>query len=77
MASERAYTARVLPRGVIRGFADAVIRRDLGGLGRALAILIGFASTALGYVTGSLRVEQAARERGYTGLRPASPTAKG
>ena len=77
LASERAYTARVLPRGVIRGFADAVIRRDLGGLGRALAILIGFASTALGYFTGSLRVEQAARERGYTGLRPASPTAKG
>jgi GT2 family glycosyltransferase len=69
LASERAYTARVLPRGVVRGVGDAVLRRDARGLGRAAAIVIGFSATALGYLSGSLRVEQAARERGFSGLR--------
>ena len=69
LESERAYTARILPRGVLRGLADVVLRRDPSGIGRAAAIVIGFTSTALGYVSGTLRVEQAARERGYTGMR--------
>ena len=69
LESERSYTIRVLPQGVLRGMADAVVRRDPSGLGRAAAIVIGFAVTGLGYVTGTIRVEQAARERGYTGLQ--------
>ena len=70
LSSERSYTARVLPRGVLRGVGDVFLRRDVAGLGRSAAIVLGFTATALGYLTGTLRVEQAARERGYTGLRP-------
>ena len=69
LESERAYTARILPQGVLRGVADAVVRRDPSGLGRAAAIVVGFGSTVLGYLAGTLRVEHAARERGYAGLQ--------
>jgi glucosyl-dolichyl phosphate glucuronosyltransferase len=51
LASERLYTLRVLPRGVVRGLADA-ITGDLGGLGRAGAIVAGLSITTAGYVVG-------------------------
>lgn len=52
LAAERAYTLRTLPRGVLRGLADATLRRDAAGLGRAGAIAAGLALTAGGYATG-------------------------
>ncbi|GLW98710.1 glycosyltransferase family 2 protein [Microtetraspora sp. NBRC 16547] len=55
LSSERDYTFRTLPLGVLRGLGDAV-RGDLAGLGRAAAILIGLAWTAWGYLVGGLRV---------------------
>jgi len=51
LATERQYVARVLPRGVLRG-ASAAFRGDIGGLGRAGAIIGGFAATFIGYVSG-------------------------
>jgi glycosyltransferase involved in cell wall biosynthesis len=51
LASERTYVARVLPRGVARGCADAA-RGDLAGLGRAAAIVAGLAFVAAGYARG-------------------------
>src|SRR5579884_2060299 len=51
LASERAYATRVLPLGVARGLLDAV-RGDLGGLGRAGAIIAGLAITAAAYLYG-------------------------
>ena len=54
LSSERSYTFRTLPRGVLRGLGD-FLRGDPGGLGRACAILAGLAITTLGYLASSLR----------------------
>jgi glycosyltransferase involved in cell wall biosynthesis len=54
LASERAYVRRTLPRGVLRGLADAR-DGDLDGLARASGIVAGLGLTALGYVVGRLR----------------------
>lgn len=51
LSSERSYTLRVLPAGVLRGLRDAV-RGDTGGLGRAFAIVTGLFATAAGYLVG-------------------------
>jgi hypothetical protein len=53
LANERAYTFRTLPRGVLRGAADA-LRLDLNGLRRAASIIGGLALTAAGYLKGRL-----------------------
>jgi hypothetical protein len=52
LASERAYTFRTLPTGVIRGLADTILRRDVGGMTRATAIVAGLTMTAAGYLMG-------------------------
>jgi len=54
LATERAYTRRTLPLGVVHGLSDAVCRRDLGGLARAAAISTGLLMTASGYLLGRL-----------------------
>jgi hypothetical protein len=54
LSSERAYTFRVLPLGVLRGLRAGVYGHP-GGFGRALAIVTGLAATTLGYVLGRLR----------------------
>ncbi|MFL5628355.1 MAG: glycosyltransferase family 2 protein [Ktedonobacteraceae bacterium] len=53
LASERAYTLRVLPQGVKRGLTDTLFRHDLTGLARAGAIVVGLAVTTVGYLLGS------------------------
>ncbi len=57
LESERRYTTRVLPRGVLRGLRDAALLRP-GGAGRAGAILTGVAAAAGGYVLGSVRARR-------------------
>lgn len=54
LSSEQAYTFRVLPAGVLRGIGDFLRRADLGGLGRAAAIVAGLGITTVGYVAGRL-----------------------
>lgn len=54
LSSERAYTFRVLPRGVLAG-VRAGVYGHLGGFGRAAAITAGLVATTLGYVIGRLR----------------------
>lgn len=54
LESERRYTTRVLPAGVVRGLRDAALGRP-GGAGRAGAIVAGVAVAAAGYVLGSWR----------------------
>lgn len=51
MASERQYTARVLPRAVLRELRFAIVHRDIAGLQRCAAILLGLAVTAAGWLT--------------------------
>ncbi len=53
LASERAYTTRVLPGGVARGVASG-LRGDPVGFVRAGAIVAGLALTSLGYARGRL-----------------------
>ncbi|MFJ6790380.1 glycosyltransferase family 2 protein [Streptomyces angustmyceticus] len=62
LATERRYTTRVLPAGVLRGVRDAALGRA-GGAGRAGAIVAGVAAAAAGYAWGTLR----ARRRPLTG----------
>ena len=50
LSTERTYTFRTLPAGVLRGLADAVFRFDPAGLNRAGAIVAGLALAAAGYL---------------------------
>jgi glycosyltransferase involved in cell wall biosynthesis len=52
LASERTHAFRTLPKGVARGLADAALRGDPSGLGRAAAIVAGLAATTAGYILG-------------------------
>ncbi|KAB8146084.1 glycosyltransferase family 2 protein [Chloroflexia bacterium SDU3-3] len=55
LSSERAYTLRTLPTGVLRGLAEAATGLDRAGARRAWAIVAGFSATVWGYVVGSVR----------------------
>lgn len=63
LASERAYTLRVLPHGVGQGLSDAFFHHDLSGFGRAGAIISGLALTVTGYLVGSVFYEKQDRKR--------------
>ncbi len=52
LASERHYTLHTLPKGVIRGLGETITKRDISGLARSMAILIGLAATTAGYLRG-------------------------
>lgn len=54
LSSERSYTLRTLPRGVLRGAADVVLRGDLSGARRSGAIIAGLLITTAGYVRGTI-----------------------
>jgi O-antigen biosynthesis protein len=53
LSSERTYVTRTLPRGVALGLRQA-LRGDIGGLGRAGAIVIGLVLAVAGYARGRL-----------------------
>lgn len=53
-ATERAYTFRTLPLGVVRELGRGTLRLDLGGIARVGAIVAGLAVTTAGYVVGQL-----------------------
>jgi GT2 family glycosyltransferase len=52
LSSERSYTIRVLPVGVLRGIGR-LLRGDLGGAQRAAAIVAGLLITTFGYASAS------------------------
>lgn len=52
LASERAYTLRALPLGVLRGLRDTLTLRDVAGIARSGAIVAGLGITIAGYVAG-------------------------
>jgi glycosyltransferase involved in cell wall biosynthesis len=54
LSSERSYTFKTLPLGMIRGVSDALLHRDPAGLARAGAIVAAFMATLSGYVVGSV-----------------------
>jgi GT2 family glycosyltransferase len=53
LSSERHYTTRTLPRGVVRGLGDG-LSGDAAGVGRASAIVAGLATVTAGYAVGVL-----------------------
>lgn len=53
LSSERSYSTRVLPTGVLRGLCD-LSRGRLSGLGRAAAIVTGLLITSAGYLRGRI-----------------------
>jgi glycosyltransferase involved in cell wall biosynthesis len=65
LSSERAYTLKTLPRGVILNVTDAALRRRPGGLARAAAIVVGLGFTTAGYVAGKASIAPTAARRGY------------
>jgi hypothetical protein len=52
LSAERAYTLKTLPMGIVRGLTDTFFRRDITGLARIGAIIVGFTATTAGYVVG-------------------------
>ena len=53
LSSERNYTFKTLPQGIVYGLADAILHHDITGFARAGTILTGLAVTAVGYLVGS------------------------
>jgi glycosyltransferase involved in cell wall biosynthesis len=53
LASERAYTLFLLPKGIVCGLMDAIVRRKPEGLQRTGAIIIGLVVTTIGYIVGT------------------------
>jgi GT2 family glycosyltransferase len=62
LATERKYTTRTLPLGILHGIGDAFLKGDLAGLLRASAIVAGLEITVAGYLSGTISAR----------LRPAS-----
>jgi glycosyltransferase involved in cell wall biosynthesis len=68
LASERTYTLRVLPLGVLRGFRDTLCG-DLSGAKRSAAIIAGLALTTAGFAKGMLREQLKANREQPTYIR--------
>lgn len=73
LASERAYILRTLPGGVVRGLLDAILRRDWGGLGRAIAIIAGLAITTAGYLTGTVALRRSRSRKQHQSKAESAP----
>jgi hypothetical protein len=54
LSSERTYTLRTLPLGVLRGFTNALLHHDLVGFLQAGAIIAGLMITTAGYLKGCM-----------------------
>jgi hypothetical protein len=57
LSTERTYTLRILPRGILRNVIDAFLHQDLAGLARGAAIVMGFLVTTVGYLVGSFLLQ--------------------
>ncbi|WP_433548367.1 glycosyltransferase family 2 protein [Streptomyces sp. CA-294286] len=76
LESERRYTSRVLPAGVLRALRDAALGRP-GAVGRAGAIVSGVAAAAGGYVVGSVRARRGAAGFSVAPVTPLAPPVNG
>jgi GT2 family glycosyltransferase len=55
LSTEVNYVLKTLPRGVLRGVEDTVLRGDVFGLARAGAIVLGLAATTTGYAVSKIQ----------------------
>ncbi len=56
LSSEKFYVYKVLPRGIMCGIRHALLKRDGNGFLRAGTIIVGLATTTMGYLVGSIRL---------------------
>ncbi len=63
LSSERSYTFRTLPAGVVRGIWDVIRHFDGSGLGRAAAIITGLAATTWGYLRGQWALKKSRKAK--------------
>lgn len=63
LSTERSYTFKTLPQGVVRNIFEVILRRDPSGLSRAVAIIAGLATTVAGYASGTLSSKRLVRKR--------------
>ncbi len=66
LATERSYTMRTLPQGVLRGLGDTLLHRDISGVARSFAIILGLLTTTTGYLVGSTQQQIAQWKRSST-----------
>ena len=67
LASERAYTFRALPKGILQGFTDGVFHLDVSGFLRAGTIVGGLMITTAGYLVGTISRLSVLRSRDSIG----------
>lgn len=60
LAMERSYSLRTLPSGLLIELAAPILKRDIWGIGRAIAIVAGFSFTLAGYVWQTFAFRRAA-----------------
>jgi hypothetical protein len=63
LSAERSYMLKTLPNGVFQGLRDAIVQRDLTGLGRSAAIVTGLLVTGVSYVYGRVALNLTRRRR--------------
>ncbi|MGA9313143.1 MAG: glycosyltransferase [Solirubrobacteraceae bacterium] len=63
LAAERFYTARILPRGFVRGLT-AGLRGDAAGLARSASIVAGLTATVAGYLVGEVALRRGSAPTG-------------
>lgn len=56
LASERSYTFKTLPRGVLKSLSNAFLQQKWAELGRAAAISTGLLLTTAGYILGRIEL---------------------
>jgi GT2 family glycosyltransferase len=54
LSNERIHMLKAIPAGVLKGLAEAILRRDLSGLERAGAIIVGLTMTVYGFIRGTI-----------------------
>ena len=58
LGTERSYATKTLPAGVFKGVRDAIENRNVDGLKRAGAIVVGFSMTTFGFLEGQSRLSK-------------------
>ncbi len=80
LAAERFYTARILPRGFVRGVV-AGLRGDVTGIARSASIAVGLTATVVGYLIGEVALRRSRTPTGDTAghseTRPADAPTSG
>ena len=71
LSAERHYSRRVLPRGIRRGLLEVSAGRDLGGLTRSAAIVVGLLMTVIGYLSCRMSMGRRGASMGNSTMQPA------